>query len=98
MTVRPHRSPAQIRGIAAQRRQFVSVQREWTLFKPVRTLALLPIRSPARRQRHHAAASTIDLKRGDQRFLSHRRLRLHEPTTSRSRSRLPLRPAPLTQI
>jgi hypothetical protein len=33
--------------------------------KPVRTLALLPIRSPGRTWRHHARAISVDLKRAE---------------------------------
>ena len=46
MTVRQHPLPAQTRGIAAHRRRLASVRRSWTPYKHVRTLALLPIRSP----------------------------------------------------
>ena len=49
MTVRQHPRPAQTRGIAAQRGRLTSVRRKLPRYKPVRTLALLPLRSPTRR-------------------------------------------------
>ena len=64
MTVRPRLRPAQTRGMAAQRQPLMSVRRSWTPYKPVRTLTLLPFRSPTPDAAHYIIAIAVDIDKG----------------------------------
>jgi hypothetical protein len=68
VTVRQRLRPAKTRGAAAQRGRLASLQRTWTLFSPVRTLAVLPLRSPAADAVHYVMATAVDVDQGEQRF------------------------------